>query len=94
MTREEPAPEITLGSHYRVKSLGSREAMIETSGIFRGLVSTGSVDGIAIELDAAHGKDKGLIRIIPGHMVLALDILKAEKKKEEAPQEERDVHYR
>lgn len=95
ITKQEdaPPPELTLGSVYRIRSIAGRDEQLVSQGVFRGMVSAGSVDGLALELDATHGKDKGLIRILPVHMVVTLDILKAEKREVE-PAEERDVHYR
>lgn len=81
---------LTLGSKYRIRSLASREAVLETSGTFKGVVSLGSIDAIAMEL--AEGDMKGKLRVIPTHMVLAIDILEAAKKEEETP-DEGHMHY-
>jgi hypothetical protein len=64
--------------------------VLETTGTFRGVVSVGTIDAIAMEMD--HGDLKGKIRVIPSHMVLAIDILEAVKKEEEAL-EDADMHY-
>jgi hypothetical protein len=88
--RDEPAVHLTLGSKYRVRSLASREAVLETSGVFKGVVSLGSIDAIAMEIDA--GEFKGKLRVIPTHMVVAIDILEAVSKEVEAV-EDADMHY-
>ena len=91
--KDEPVPvTLTLGSTYHVRSLASREAILETRGTFRGFVGVGSIDGLAMELDASHGELKGKTRVIPSHMVLSIDILEAAKKDEEA-KDELSMHY-
>lgn len=84
--------QLTLGSRYHLRSLASREAILDTRGTFRGVVSVGSVDGLAMELDDTHGDMKGKTRVIPTHMVLAIDILEAIAREEEAP-DEAHMHY-
>lgn len=88
--KQEHAITLTLGSKYRVRSLASREAVLETSGVFKGVVSVGTIDGIAMEVEG--GESAGKIRVIPTHMVLAIDILEAVKNEEEAV-EEAHMHY-
>ena len=89
----EPPITLTLGSKYHVRSLASREAVLETRGTFRGVVSVGTIDGLAMELDDSAGKDlKGKTRVIPTHMVLAIDILEAAKREEETA-DEATMHY-
>lgn len=86
----EPQVHLTLGSRYRIRSLASREAIIETVGTFRGVVGLGSIDAIAMEV--AEGDMKGKLRVIPTHMVVAIDILEAAKKDEE-PTDDVTMHY-
>jgi hypothetical protein len=88
--RDDHAVSLTLGSKYRIRSLASREATLETTGTFKGVVSVGSIDGLAMELDS--GDMKGKLRVIPTHMVVAIDILEAVSKEEEAI-EDADMHY-
>ncbi|HEX2021537.1 MAG TPA: hypothetical protein VHH36_02420 [Candidatus Thermoplasmatota archaeon] len=90
--KEEHPVQLTLGSRYHVRSLASREAVLDTMGAFRGVVSVGTIDGIAMELDGTHKDLKGKIRVIPTHMVLSIDILEAVKKEEEA-KDEAAMHY-
>ena len=88
----DPPVHLTLGSKYHVRSLASREAVLETRGTFRGFVSVGSIDGLAMELDGTHGDLSGKMRVIPSHMVLSIDILEAAKKDEEKS-EDTSMHY-
>lgn len=86
----EPHVQLTLESKYRIRSLLSREQTMETVGTFKGVVSVGSIDAIAMEL--AEGDLAGKLRVIPTHMVVAIDILEAVKKDEE-PQDDTTMHY-
>lgn len=87
-----PPVHLTLGSKYHVRSLASREAILETRGTFRGFVGVGSIDGVAMELDSTHGDLSGKMRVIPSHMVLSIDILEAAKSDEEKA-EDLSMHY-
>lgn len=87
-----PPVTLTLGSKYHVRSLATREAALDTRGTFRGVVSVGTIDALAMELDATHGELKGKLRVIPSHMVTSIDIVEAVKK-EEAQVEGHDLHY-
>lgn len=91
-TKGPPPVHLTLGSRYHVKSLASREAVLESRGVFRGFVSVGSIDGVAMELDATAGELAGKLRVIPSHMVLSIDILEAAKSDEEKA-EDTSMHY-
>lgn len=90
--KEETPVQLTLGSKYHVRSLASREAVIETKGTFRGFTSVGSIDGIAMELDETHKELKGKLRVIPSHMILSIDIVEAAVKNEEKG-DEVSMHY-
>lgn len=83
-------PTLTIGSRYRLRSLASREAVLETIGVFRGVVSVGTIDGLAMEV--AEGDMKGKVRVVPTHMVLAIDILEAVKREEEST-DDAAMHY-
>lgn len=90
--KDEKPVQLTMGSKYHIRSLASREAVLETTGVFKGVVSVGTIDGLAMELDATHKDLKGRMRVIPTHMVLAIDILEAVKKEEES-KDELSMHY-
>ena len=74
---------LTVGSQYRVKSLESRDAPLITHGKFLGYTSIGHDDGLCIELDDSHKDMTGRIRVIPMHMIVCIDIIKAKDKEEE-----------
>jgi hypothetical protein len=78
-------PTITLapGSKIRVRSAGTRDEALLSNGAFRGLVSVGGENSLALELDDAHKEEKGRIRLIPLNAILAVDILEAAKPAEE-----------
>jgi hypothetical protein len=77
---KEDKMELTEGSVYKITSLGSREKVLETSGIFRGFISIGVDEtGLLIELDSSHGEDGGKVRIIPLHVILLIDILESKE---------------
>ncbi len=91
--KDETPPTLTMGSKYHIRSLASREAVLDTHGTFKGVVSVGTIDALAIELDGEHHKDlKGKIRVIPSHMVTSIDIVEAVAKDKE-PEELNDLHY-
>lgn len=66
---------LTRGSRYRVESMETRDRPKVTKGIFRGYASIGTDDAIVIELDESHQELKGKLRLIPLHVILAVDIL-------------------
>ena len=77
---------LTIGSRYSIKSLESRDNPLVTSGKFAGYTAIGHDEGMAIELNDAHGEDKGKIRIIPTHTIISIDIIEAvEKEDKKAP---------
>ena len=86
MNKEEKKLELTEGSEYRITSLGSRDKMIETEGIFRGFISIGVDEtGLLMELNKSHGDMAGRTRIVPLHVILLIDVLnvKENDKKED-----------
>lgn len=83
----EPIVALTKGSRYRIESMETREKTKVTKGIFRGFAAVGPDDALVIELDDSHQEMKGKLRLIPVHMVLAVDVL--EQVKEEVPKTEK-----
>jgi hypothetical protein len=67
----------------RVRSAGPDDQAIDSTGLFRGLVSIGGDNTLAIELDGSGGDEKGRIRLVPVPALLAVDILEAAKPEEE-----------
>jgi len=64
--------ELTEGSEYKITSLGSRDNLIETSGVL-------------MELNSSHGDMAGKLRIVPLHVILLIDVLniKENEKKDD-----------
>ena len=72
--------ELTEGSIYKITSLGARDNVLETEGIFKGFISIGVDEtGLLIELSKNHGKIAGKIRIVPLHVILLIDVLNAKE---------------
>lgn len=78
-----PAIALTPGSRVRVHSAGPEEAPLVSTGTFRGLVSIGGDNALALELEGSDGAEKGLVRLVPVPALLAVDILEAAKAEEE-----------
>jgi hypothetical protein len=74
---------LTLGSKVRLRSAGTRDEALLSTGTFRGLVSVGGDNSLAVELDDSHSDEKGRVRLIPVNALLAVDILEAAKPEEE-----------
>jgi hypothetical protein len=67
----------------RVRSAGPDEQAIDSLGIFRGLVSIGGDNALALELESSDREEQGRIRLVPISALLAIDILEAAKAEEE-----------
>ena len=78
---------LTKGSRYRIESMETRERTKVTKGIFRGYATIGTDDAIVIELDDSHQEMKGKLRLIPLHVILAVDVM--EQLAGEAPKVEK-----
>ena len=84
---------LTPGSLYKIKSLEARDKPMETVGLFKGYAAVAHDTAIVIELDKIHGDDKGRLRLIPSHMIISIDVLKAEKEKDEKESEANAVYF-
>jgi hypothetical protein len=74
---------LTKGSKYRVKSIESRDKPLVTHGTFKGYTVVGHDEAIIMELDDSHKETAGRKRLIPNHMIVAIDVIEvAEEKKE------------
>lgn len=69
--------QLTIGSRYIIRSLESKESPLLSQGTFKGYTAFGHGDALCIELDESHGDDNGRLRVIPAHMIVAVDVLKA-----------------
>ena len=74
---------LTSGSKIRVRSAGTRDEALISTGTFRGLVSIGGDNSLALELDDTVREEKGRVRLIPLNALLAVDVLEAMKPEEE-----------
>ena len=73
MNDEDKKMELTEGSVYKITSLGGRELLLETQGVFKGFISIGVDEtGILMELGSSHGDMVGKIRIVPLHVILLI----------------------
>jgi len=77
---DEDKIELTEGSEYKISSLGTKDKLIETQGVFKGFISVG-VDGsgLLMELDETHGNMAGKTRIVPLQAILLIDVLSAKE---------------
>ncbi len=80
---KKPAIALTPGSLVRLRSAGPEETAIVSTGTFRGLVSIGGDNALAIELDGSEKDEKGRVRLVPIPAILTVDILEAAKPEEE-----------
>jgi hypothetical protein len=78
-----PAIALTPGSKVHVRSAGPDDEALESEGTFRGLVSIGGDNALALELAGPDAEEKGRIRLVPIPAILAIDILEAAKAEEE-----------
>lgn len=82
-SNKRPTIALTPGSRVRLRSAGPDDQAIVSTGVFRGLVSIGGDNALAVELEGADGDEKGRIRLVPSPALLAVDILEAAKPEEE-----------
>ena len=68
---------LTKGSKYRVKSIESREKPLKSHGTFEGYTVVGHDESIVLTLDDSHKDQAGRKRIIPIHMIVAIDVIEA-----------------
>jgi hypothetical protein len=72
--------ELTEGSVYKITSLGGRDVLLETEGVFKGFISIGVDEtGILMELSQFHGENAGKVRIVPLHVILLIDIIETKE---------------
>jgi len=93
MPKKDDAIVLTPGSLYLIRSLESRDKPLETVGTFKGYAAVAHDTAMVIELDGSGGQEKGRLRLIPSHMVVSIDVLKAEKEKVEKEAETNAVYF-
>lgn len=85
--------ELTEGSEYKITSLGTRDRLIETEGVFEGFISVGlDGTGLLMKLGENHEGMQGKIRIVPLHAILMIDVL-SEKENNDEDNEKGMSHY-
>ena len=85
--------ELTQGSKYKIFSLGGKEHLLESEGYFEGYLNIGVDEiGLLLKLSEIHGDMVNKIRIIPLHVILAIDILDA-KPNNKTDDEKEMPHY-
>lgn len=90
---KKPEQELTEGSEYKIISLGGKDNVLETEGVFKGFTSMGVDEiGLLMELNEKHGEMKGKTRIIPLHVILAIDVFEA-KPNQKKDDEKETAHY-
>lgn len=93
MPKKDEAIILTPGSLYKIKSLEARDKPMETTGIFKGYAAVAHDTALVIELDKSHGEEKGRMRLILSHMIISIDVLRAEEKKEEKESDSTSVYF-
>ena len=93
MAKRDDAIVLTPGSLYKIRSLEARDKPMETVGVFKGYAAVAHDTAIVVELDKTHGDDKGRLRLIPANMIMSIDVLRAEKEKEEKESESNAVYF-
>ncbi len=90
---DKPEIELTQGSIYRIYSLGARDRMLETAGLFEGYMTIGIEEvGLMIRINEEGGDMVDKIRIVPLHAVLAIDVLRS--KPNDTKKEDSEIpHY-
>ena len=86
--KRDPKVELTIGSKYRIISIGGRDSPIESEGVFEGYISIGAdALGLLLKLNEKYKEMNGKIRIIPIQAILAIDIINAKPRKEDKDKE-------
>lgn len=94
MPKRDDAVVLTPGSLYRVRSLESREKPLETVGVFKGYAAVAHDTALVmeVELSTVEGRDR-FMRLIPSHMIISIDVLKAEKEEEQKEKDSNAVYF-
>jgi hypothetical protein len=91
--RKKSEMEVTIGSEYKIISLGGKDNVLESEGIFEGYATVGMDEiGLLMRLNKKHGDMNGKIRIVPLHVILAIDVLDA-KPDDDIDDDKEMSHY-
>lgn len=72
---------LTKGSKYRIKSLEAKDTPLVSHGTFLGYTLIGHDEGICLLLDETHKEYAGRCRIIPLHVIVSIDVIKAAEQR-------------
>ena len=91
--KDSPEMKLTICSEYRIYSLGSRENMLESHGVFEGYISIGIDEvGMIIKLKGDDENIPEITRLVPLHTILAIDVINA--KPHDAKDDDQEMpHY-
>lgn len=93
MPRRDDAITLTEGSEYRIKSLEAKDKPMETVGVFKGYAAIAHDTALVMEIQSPIGEHKTMMRLIPSHMVMSIDVLKAEKEKKEKSPDGESIYF-
>lgn len=94
MPRKDEAIVLTPGSLYRIRSLESRDRPLETVGLFKGYAAIAHDTAVVMEVELSTGESKErFMRLIPAHMIISIDVLKAEKEEEQKEKDTNAVYF-
>jgi len=94
MPRKDDAIVLTPGSLYRVRSLESRDKPLETIGVFKGYAAIAHDTAVVMEVElSTNDSRERFLRLIPSHMIISIDVLKAEKEEEQKEKDSNAVYF-
>ena len=93
MPKKDEAVVLTPGSLYKIKSLEAKDKPMETVGIFKGYAAIAHDTAVVMQLEKQLNDEASRIRLIPAHMILSIDVLKAEEEKEETEKDTNAVYF-
>ncbi len=93
MPKKDEAVVLTPGSLYKIKSLEAKDKPMETVGIFKGYAAIAHDTAVVMQLEKQLNDEAARIRLIPAHMILSIDVLKAEEEKEETEKDTNAVYF-
>ena len=70
------------GAEILVRSLSSKDEVLETQGIYQGNTMIGQGSALIVKLPGRKVKGKENIRLLPEHMLLSIDVIKNGQLKE------------
>lgn len=79
----DPPFSLTRGSKYKIISAETRDHPLVTEGTFLGFSSIGPDEAFVLELGESHGEEAGRTRVIPLHMILAIDVIEVAEEEDE-----------